>query len=129
MKCPRCETELKPGNTREYGLTCNAQVCEACQGMWISAETLDEIELTTEQRLFEFRRIPSKASQYEPLDCPQCDPTVRLEKVENERDRKVVMDVCPQCGNIWLDGGEMQAIEQEGLGALVTDAVRWFRSK
>jgi len=128
MKCPRCKLELKPGNVDDYGLTCNAHVCETCKGMWIGAGTLKDIEMTTEHTFVEFRRIPSPVTQMETLNCPQCDPSPPMEKVENERDRKVVMDVCPNCKNIWLDGGEKEAIQQEGLGALIADAVHWMRT-
>jgi Zn-finger nucleic acid-binding protein len=62
----------------------------------------------------------------EDLKCPQCEGLV-MQKVESSRDKKVVLDVCPGCGNFWLDGGEIQAIQQDSLLVLFADAFRWSR--
>lgn len=126
MKCPRCDTDLVETNIHELAITCNAHVCPDCKGTWTGKEQLQEIESKVEPRIFEFRRVPSAQTQMESLKCPQCEGQV-MEKVESSRDRKVILDVCPGCGNIWLDAGEISAIQQDSLLVLLTDAFRWNR--
>ncbi len=127
MKCPRCDTELDRTNIRELGLTYNAHQCPTCKGYWVGAEQLTDIELQVDRKLLEFRRIPSPSRQLDVLQCPQCPGMVQMAKVESSRDRKVIMDTCPECKNIWLDGGEITAIQQESLPMLLLDCLRWSR--
>jgi Zn-finger nucleic acid-binding protein len=127
MKCPRCDEPLKETSLRELGLTTDAHTCPTCQGYWINAARLQDIEATVDRKFIEFRNIPSQPKQLDELKCPQCAGSVTMDKVENQRDKKVIMDVCPQCKNIWLDGGEKQAIEKESFAALITDCFRWSK--
>jgi Zn-finger nucleic acid-binding protein len=47
-----------------------------------------------------------------PLSCPRCGAAMR----ERERDlgggMVVVMDVCPSCGGVWLDKGELEQLTE-----------------
>ena len=127
MKCPRCENELEATNVEELGITINAHMCPTCRGTWVGSETLKDIESTVDQRFVEFRRIPSKSVQMKELHCPQCPGPVKMDKVESQRDKKVVLDVCPQCRNIWLDAGEKEAIQQDSFLNLLVDTFRFSR--
>lgn len=127
MNCPRCNVELKESSTKEASIVYDAHSCPKCNGFWVGAEQLEEIQAKVKQRFFEFRRIPSASEQENVLHCPACAGSVEMDKVANERDAKVVMDVCPQCHNIWLDGGELEAIQRDSLLTLVVDAYRWDR--
>ena len=39
------------------------------------------------------------------MDCPKCREPMFVMEYEH-----VEMDVCPECGGVWLDGGELAAI-------------------
>ena len=129
MNCPRCDQiALEKSSLREFGITYDSYQCPQCAGSWIDLEQLQDIEMTIESRFVEFRRIPSESVQQVRLQCPACSQ-VEMEKVRSERDRKVVMDICGECNHVWLDGGEIRAIKQESLPALIIDTYRWLRSR
>jgi Zn-finger nucleic acid-binding protein len=52
-----------------------------------------------------------------------------MEKVESHEDRSVVMDFCPKCKGVWLDCGELHAIQQEGVLSALTKLRRWLRQE
>jgi uncharacterized protein len=41
-----------------------------------------------------------------------------MEKLTSSREVRVLLDTCDECGGVWLDGGELRAIQQESLPAL-----------
>lgn len=127
MHCPRCSTELKKTSLREFGLTYDAHTCPECEGYWITREKLRDIEATVRQQFFEIRSLPSTEEQMIALTCPQCDG-VGMEKMVSDRDKKVVVDICPKCKNVWLDPGEREAIEKESFIALLADFLHWKKT-
>lgn len=63
----------------------------------------------------EVRKIPVAIDQMIGLYCPACPKKVLLSKVDHPRDEHVVVDICPNCEGIWLDQGELTAIQQENI--------------
>jgi Zn-finger nucleic acid-binding protein len=124
MDCPRCGIELKPGKLSEAAITYSVRSCSRCNGTWVSAEKLQEIEMDEQAVLVEFRDIPPDPEQLKPLACPECKKT--MEKVASDRDDKVVVDVCRSCHKAWLDGGEIEAIRTDSLAANVGRLVKWL---
>jgi len=47
-----------------------------------------------------------------------------MEKSESLRDKKVIIDICPGCKGIWLDGGEMEAIRKENIFILFGQLIK-----
>lgn len=88
---------------------------------------MKEIDDIVEPRLFEIRRIPKRSEQYKELKCPTCIPQSTLKKYEHERDQRVVMDVCPKCKGVWLDGGELKAIQVESLPVFIVNTIKYFK--
>ncbi len=130
MKCPRCENSvMKPDNIRDTAITYNSMSCSNCGGFWISNQELKEIEMASEASLIEIRRIPDHEAQMKPMQCPQCEGGITMEKIASFRDREVVMDVCPKCARIWLDGGEMDAIKEDSLAANFTQLMARLRKQ
>jgi len=41
-----------------------------------------------------------------------------MRKMRSAREHRVLLDACDVCGGVWLDGGELRAIQQESLPAL-----------
>ena len=130
MHCPRCKLEsMSPIVIEEPGVRAEALKCGRCQGYWFAADELESVATTIEIRVVEWRRIPSLNAQYRPLFCPTCDPEQCMEKIENERDQNVVMDVCPACNGTWLDGGELEAIREESLIVALANLTRWLQEE
>ena len=56
--------------------------------------------------------------------CPQCEIIVRMEreqvhrcpidgaKMNKEALDEIIIDRCPQCNGVWLDGGELETIKK-----------------
>ena len=88
--------------------------CESCGGVWFDKGELEQVDEILEVSVVEIRKIPHSQMQQEPLTCPACQ-TSTMDKIRNERDQHVVMDVCPNCKGIWLDAGELEAIQKENL--------------
>ena len=50
-----------------------------------------------------------------------------MEKIVSERDQRVVMDICHGCESVWLDRGELEAIQQKGLLGTLADIIKVVR--
>jgi Zn-finger nucleic acid-binding protein len=47
-----------------------------------------------------------------PMTCPRCQTPLRERERETANRDIVVMDVCPNCGGLWLDRGELEKLSQ-----------------
>ena len=125
--CPRCKSELAKEIIDEVTVEFSALKCPTCGGVWLEKqEDLLAIEKVTEPLLMEFRHIPSHSEQMKPLVCPVCDNMQFMSKVESSRDHKVIMDVCPTCHGVWLDRGELRAIQQESWVSIMSRFYKWL---
>ncbi|RME22976.1 MAG: hypothetical protein D6806_12070 [Deltaproteobacteria bacterium] len=57
------------------------------------------------------------------MRCPKCNSEMKKVTV-----RKIEVDRCPSCGGIFLDKGELEAIDDADIGA-VFDRGAWSRQK
>lgn len=96
-RCPRCQGGLR--DRQMNGLP--VESCKKCEGTWFDAGELT-IVLGVSRRL----RL-SKGSKTE-LRCIKC-PDEFLKELEYPN-TGVMVDSCPDCRSIWLDGGELQAL-------------------
>ncbi len=116
MKCPIDGGEL----VREiYEANIEVEKCPDCGGMWLDYQELEQIQGTLEHDYTdELQQLPdlvgnayamALARSRPELQCPRCDRT--MERREHGGCSQVLIDVCPQCRGIWLDKGELQALE------------------
>ncbi len=106
MKCPKCHTETLAVFTIERVAV---DRCTSCDGIWFDAEELVQLLSEDAVRVASLRR----GGADEVLDgkkgtCPR-DAT-ELMRVYSAVDRTVIIDACPDCRGIWLDGGEFQKL-------------------
>ncbi len=126
--CPRCRTSLDRRNQNEPGAELDSWICPGCDGRFLAESDLQRIEETVEPVVLELRRIPDAEDQQRILGCPVCEPAEPMEKFEHHRDHRVVLDRCPSCRGVWLDGGELTAIQQESLPVFLVGSARYFLS-
>lgn len=126
MNCPRCSTPLHEVTPGPELPSVHGQGCAHCHGVWLEARDVERLGQTVEVRWIEVRHLPPDAIQEAPLTCPRCEPEQPLSKSGSARDRRVVLDVCSACHGVWLDGGELEAIREMGVGAALVDAVRFL---
>ncbi|HHL31406.1 MAG TPA: hypothetical protein ENJ41_02385 [Oceanospirillales bacterium] len=121
MKCPVDKTELKE---QEYERAVVVDSCSSCQGMWLDKWELKAIQANKgnyyQEELEKFPDLVNKSyrlaleKQRPLLNCPKCaenNDNIQMERREHGYCSQIMIDVCPQCQGIWLDQGEVQALE------------------
>lgn len=127
VKCPRCQTPLQPSRRESGDTTVDGLQCPECTGHWLELDELRAVEQVVDVRLIEWHRLPGVETQGRILFCPRCSGQHPMEKVISRRDQRVVMDVCDRCNGVWLDYGELEAIQQKSLFAALADVVSFLR--
>jgi Zn-finger nucleic acid-binding protein len=116
MKCPVDGANLQ---SSIYEAEIQVGVCPDCGGAWLEQGELEAIQTCREHDYTEeLARMPdlgfnayelAQAKQGRRLTCPKCE--VEMESREYARCSQVMIDACPQCHGIWLDKGELTALE------------------
>jgi Zn-finger nucleic acid-binding protein len=106
MKCPKCKTETLRESAIE-GVAVDR--CASCDGIWFDAEELGLLLAEDSRHVASLLR----GNLHEPADgkkgiCPR--DSSELLRVFSSIDRTVVIDACPDCHGIWLDGGEFEKL-------------------
>ena len=87
-------------------------LCPTCHGLWFDAGELQRmvniVNIMSQIKLDEedIDTIPETERERH-LKCP--DEGIRLD--ERDVGRGFIIDVCPSCGGLWLDDGELAAIK------------------
>ena len=126
-KCPSCNSDLtrynvydiKPEDGSEF------EICDKCFGIWFDREDLvkERILKTTKKLNIDMDRImPTKRT------CPKCK-NITLVSLKYE-ELETIIDCCPSCMGIWLDGGELSEFSdylgisgQEVIDVLINNAL------
>lgn len=102
MKCPKC----KSATLSDFKIDdVTVDRCASCEGIWFDADELVQLLAEDAAQVAALRR----GSMHEVLDekrgvCPRDDG--ELLRVYSAIDKSVILDACPECRGIWLDGGE-----------------------
>jgi len=115
MQCPYNEVEL----VKEMYEGVELDKCPKCRGLWLDPGELERIQNTQEvdysSRLTAAVNADAAAYNHDRqlreqvLKCPAC--ATIMEKQEHGFNKWVVIDFCPGCRGIWLDEGELEALE------------------
>ena len=123
MNCPRCNGNLEETTIREVNFSIEVDKCVDCEGIWFDEKELHEIEKVSEPTIWELKRIPNKRAQLKAMNCPKCEDKPLLKKAEHPRDQAVILDYCENCRGIWLDKGELEAIQKENWLLVIRNLV------
>jgi Zn-finger nucleic acid-binding protein len=89
--------------------------CERCNGMFLRHGELNKIAEPTQGDL-EFSTLHRESfdhpDRFEPIECPGCRGG-DMQKVEFNIHTGIVLDYCPACEGFWLDGTELDRINDE----------------
>lgn len=116
MKCPYDSSELV---TKTYEADIEVDLCQSCRGVFLDHGELERIQQTVERdhsallakppdtvsQAFELARQQQRAD----LTCPKCQG--KMSKQEHGYCSQILVDVCTTCRGIWLDRGELEALE------------------
>ena len=116
MKCPLDGGELSRQN---YEDNIEVDKCSQCGGIWLDYKELERIEETVERDYAEeIQQLPdlidgayamALARSKPATECPKCNQT--MERREHGGCSQVMIDVCPHCRGVWLEEGEIRALE------------------
>ena len=126
MNCPRCQVEFFDAHPVPALPELGALQCPQCNGHWLEQEALHRVEQVVEVVWAEVHHLPPRALQQVQLSCPRCPQPQHLVKLKSERDHAVVMDGCPKCKGLFLDGGELEAIQTHSVWRALLDGVKFL---
>lgn len=99
--CPKCQGRLHERELKSSGIRIDA--CPSCRGMWFDWGELEK-HLDLAGRDFT-SPADAKASA---RPCPLCEIAMSTFKC---RGTDVAIDLCEECGGVWLDMGELRRLE------------------
>ena len=111
MICPRCVTGLTVDTHRGVAF----ESCRDCGGMFLDHGELNRVAEPTAGDL-EFSTVHEETFSHEdafgPTNCPRCADEP-MKKVEFNVYSGIVLDYCERCSGFWLDGKELDRINEE----------------
>lgn len=123
MDCPKCGGRLL---SREIGGVVVDQ-CEQCHGIWMELGELPAVIAFHRQQSKEAALPDGEgAPVYDAISapCPRCGGEGKMTRLTNLQDSSVIMDSCPVCYGVWLDGGELQKLMAHNAGFSVRHFLR-----
>ncbi len=102
--------------------------CDECEGNFFDeGEMLAVLGKSADPEVWarSNRQLTPSPSQ---LRCPRCHTRMHLQPL-NEETVDVDIDLCPGCGGIWLDGGEVDAVMRIGARKLAVKAAEARNSR
>jgi uncharacterized protein len=112
MICPACGREL-------VAITVEGMVVDACRGgcggIWFDNFELDKVDEANErlgEALVAIEFDPNVTVEDTRRNCPKCIDVV-LMKHKFSPGKAVLVDECPKCGGVWLDGGELSLVRRK----------------
>ncbi len=133
MRCPACGTQMR----HEMVVGVELDQCAACKGFWFDdgevgrlvpllAEAGNVPEL--DARIIHTKPVPGRINPQR--RCPHCSTV--MANFNYCYDSNVLLDRCPGCRGVWMDGGELAAVAQyvkgnprlDRLAGAIADRVR-----
>ncbi len=105
-QCPKCSSRLDIVLNNEIRL----DKCTQCGGMWFDKGELvklliGDVDLSTDGSIDN----ESYEMNQRGGECPLCNGSI-LERIESKTSENVVIDMCKNCGGVWLDKGELTSL-------------------
>lgn len=108
MKCLDCQNEMTNYEAHKLVHKLSYDVCEKCGGLWLDKGELDKMAFQVMGDIEYCSRDEVKGAE-ETRNCPRCN--VHLHKVSFLGDDKIILDRCENCSGFWLDGGQLEIID------------------
>ena len=90
-------------------------VCRSgCGGIWFDNFELKKVDEEHEKlgnELIALEFDPAAPVTTQKRGCPRC-PEITMLQHTFSREKPVLIDECPNCGGVWLDGGELAEIRR-----------------
>jgi Zn-finger nucleic acid-binding protein len=116
LKCPHDGATLERDT---YETDIEVDDCPECEGIWLDHGELEKIQATVE---IDYKRelsdVPdtvvqsyknARGDEERKLACPACGGEMTAK--EHGYCSQIIVDVCIECQGVWLDAGELEALE------------------
>lgn len=104
MNCPKCDGSLSMVELRGT----QVDKCSKCRGIWFDEHELETIMAMKRSDLRSLGGHGDDAFNRAKGKCPR-DGSELMRVCA--RSTKIVVDVCPECQGLWLDGGELHKLK------------------
>jgi len=86
--------------------------CVSCSGLLLSEAAFEDLQKENDNHLKGLLTTPEKAPKKNrgTRSCPVC--TKKMKVTDFDWNSEIEIDVCEECSQIWLDGGEMKLIHE-----------------
>jgi Zn-finger nucleic acid-binding protein len=108
-QCPACEQPLETAALDDFP----AQSCRSCEGVLLADEVFGQVVRNRRAAYRGGDRLPTPIDPelfQRTMECPGCHGRMEVHPYYGPGSQ--VIDSCRACGLIWLDSGELVAIEQ-----------------
>ncbi|TNG00911.1 MAG: hypothetical protein EP297_03030, partial [Gammaproteobacteria bacterium] len=106
LNCPDCAAPLKP--IFYEGVPVN--LCMQCKGMFLDKKKLTRIQQSREIEIPTSTPAAPRKTEVG-RNCPACN--TQMQKAKYGKFRDTIIDICKSCSGIWLDKGELEAIQAD----------------
>ena len=114
LSCPKCVTEMQ---SRTVGSVI-VDHCPTCSGIWFDEGELQQgIAAGGRNDLKEMSKVGPMQADHDvkAAMCPR-DDEEPLARIPTPGRDDLYVDVCPKCGGVWYDGGEVDDLLADGVG-------------
>lgn len=112
MNCPACGNELTTQNVNGINLNACAQGCGGVWLDWPELSKFDDVQDSGQEGLMIEKNERQIVNQSKRYSCPHCNDIVMARHfVSTPED--VLVDECPSCGGLWLNGDELDEIRAQ----------------
>jgi Zn-finger nucleic acid-binding protein len=112
MLCLNCGTEMTGNQVFTKKSQITYDTCEKCGSLWLDAGMLDKMAFQVKGSIEYCEQEKDAVPETHALKCPRCDDSA-LAKVKFLESGDIFLHTCRNCGGFWLDGGELNLIDQE----------------
>lgn len=114
MKCLSCGTDMTSNIvvTAKDRMEFEYDICRACGGIWLDKGELDLISFGKTGVIENLPASLLESTDEEIRPCPRC-VKAKLSKISFKGLENIILDRCPYCGGIWLDGGELELVNAQ----------------
>lgn len=112
MDCLNCGAEMMTNHVVTKKDQISYNMCENCGSLWLDAGELDKLAFKVEGSIEFCEQEKDAAPEQKALKCPRCDDYV-LKKIKFLESDDIFLHYCENCGGFWLDGGELNLVDQE----------------
>jgi Zn-finger nucleic acid-binding protein len=115
VKCLDCNHEMTNYEAHTIAHKLSYDVCDSCGGLWLDRGELDKMALRVAGDI-EYCSQEEAGNGQSGKNCPRCN--VNLHKVKFLGANDIILDRCENCGGFWLDGGQLEKIDNQLTGIM-----------